>query len=111
MKFDNLHSNEEFKSKCEIFLNCIIKNCDQYLTQRNSTYQTKVHWWSNNLRKARNYMKALYRKSKLAYATEEDKTRLKRQRDQYKGLLAEAKRKSSLDFCKNTKTPYGTIKK
>lgn len=82
----------DFVSNYRIFLNILIDSWEKIFIKRKSAYQLKITWWSNNLRKRRNYIKTLYRNSKLATATQEQCLKYKTKRKIYKKAILKAKR-------------------
>lgn len=66
--------------------------------------------WSNDLRKKRNYVRALRKKTTLPEATQEDYAKFKKERAIYRKNIQQAKKNTWKKFCENTKDPYGKIK-
>lgn len=65
------------ESNYRLFLNILIDSCEKNFKKWKSSCQPKTTWWYNDLRKRINYIKSIYRKSKLASATEEQCSKYK----------------------------------
>lgn len=111
IEFHNIMTTNEFDMMYQKFLKQIHKACNASLKKKKSTYQPKITWWTQDLRRARNYTRALRRKTKLTIATEADFQKYRKQRACYKKAIIKAKRDAWLPFCANTKDPWGKTKK
>lgn len=109
--FKNIEAIFTFDRRYRDFLGIVIESCEKNFKKSPSTHVPRIQWWSNILKIKRNFVKALYRKSKLSSSTEEDKLHYKRERALYKKAILEAKRSAWQDFCKKTRDPYGKTKK
>lgn len=72
IEFHNIMTTNEFDMMYQKFLKQIHKACNASLKKKKSTYRPKITWWTQDLRRARNYTRALRRKTKLTIATEAD---------------------------------------
>lgn len=108
--FQSIIDKGDFDKDYEKFLNLLLIVCGKTLKKKNTSFTPKFNWWSEKLRKSRNYMKALYRKSRHANATLDDKIKFKKQRAQYKKELLQAKKVAWENLCKNTKEPWSKTK-
>lgn len=111
LNFQEIQNKSDFDNRYDKFIKLIIDTCEKNFKKRPSTHTPKITWWNNDLRVKRNYVKALYRKTKLQSATENDHQKYKRERASYKKMILNAKRKAWQDFCQKTREPYGKTRK
>lgn len=109
--FKSINDSTGFDAEYEQFLTAITTACNQTFKKRKSTHKPRITWWNDKLRIARNYVRALYRKTKLQTAIPEDILKYKSERAKYKKMILDSKRTSWLNFCQKAKDPYGKIKK
>lgn len=110
IQFKDIQTPEQFERTYSKFKNIINASCNKSFKKKSTAYNPKITWWSTELRKFRSLVKALYRKSKLIEATNEDIIKYKKFRAIYKKKISEAKKQAWLGFCSKTTDPYGKLK-
>lgn len=109
--FTNIDRKEEFDTEYCKFFEALKSTCEKHLQKRKNSHAPTTTWWTNELRRQRNYVRALRNKTKLPEATIESYTIFKKERAKYRKDIQEAKKKAWANFCQKTKNPYGKLKK
>lgn len=109
ISFTNITSPQDFNKEYDKFFNLLKYTCDKHLKKRKNSHAPKTSWWTNDLRKLRNYVRALRKKTKNPEATPETYTKFKKERAKYRRNIQEAKKSAWVNFCKQTKDPYGKL--
>lgn len=85
--------------------------CDRLLKKKESTFTPTMSGWNKDIRRKRNYIKALQRNSKLPTSTMQYEQKHKKDKAKYKKKILNAKRKAWTTLCHNTKDSYEKFKK
>ena len=108
--FNTVKNKPEFDQTYDKFYNELILNCNKHFKTKKSFAKPRLSWWTPELRSQRNKVKALYRKTKLTYATSEDLITYKRERALLQKSINEARKLSWDNLCRRESNPFGTIK-
>jgi hypothetical protein len=104
--WSNCMTNDDIDNTLDQFYKALYRVCDKVFMKKRVGGSCKLVWWSRSLRAARNKLTALFKKYKRTGMTE-DKIEYNRQRALYKKQINDSKKKSWVNFCKNTDVKFG----
>lgn len=111
LNFKTIRNTDEFDTEYNKLVTMIIEVSDKSLKKKKSSFTPTITWWNNDLRRNRNYVKALQRKQKNPNSTLEEKLKYKKERAKYRQNILKSKRAAWISFCEKSKDPFGKVKK